>query len=137
MNDAKMPAAEAGRQAFETIVLAFFGAPVVSAIDELPSNYGIDPRYTHMPFGETGNGHPVFAFAHHFQANDSGNPGYTGNGSRGDHMTIPVMVETGGVAAIDVDFHKGDIFVRRVTWPAAPPKAVEAATALLEAWYTR
>ena len=81
--------------------------------------------------------HPVFGLAEHFRAHDSGNAGYTHNGFRGDHITIPAFCEFGDVMAIDVSFHKGDTFLTLCTFPEGPEEVHAALHELLSKLETR
>ena len=62
--------------------------------------------------------HPIFGLMEHFPANDRGNAGYTGNTYRGDHSSIPVVLENGEVAVHEYSFHKGLTIDEYVVFPA-------------------
>lgn len=84
--------------------------------------------------------HPVFPFAHHFRSYDSYEEGYTANRFRGDHQTIPFTVEVAPIfGALDVSFHKGEMFVTAMYWPRLRSTEInyDAALSLLNESETR
>lgn len=129
------PTTEDARERFESIVREM-GTPRRKPVKR--------DEYTpeRMFVGETGNGHPTYALAHHFRSNDDYEKGYTENPYRGDHMSIPITVESPSgpwneVIVLDVSFHKGDIFIEEVSFPNATPEQIAAARTILGLWYTR
>lgn len=81
--------------------------------------------------------HPVFGLTEHFRGNDEGNLGYTGNKSRGDHISIPAFCESGEVMALDVSFHKGYTYFTLCTFPEGPKEVHAALFELLFGLETR
>jgi hypothetical protein len=81
--------------------------------------------------------HPVFGLAEHFQGHDNGDPGYTHNPFRGDHLSVPCYTEGGGVFVLDISFHKGSTMIEQVAFPGAPSHLVEATYSLLDKCETR
>lgn len=83
--------------------------------------------------------HPVFPLAEHFRSNDDGNRGYTENGHRGDHLSVPCWSEYGDAPSIlEISFHKGHTAVEHVTHPeAANTPESEALIELLQHYETR
>lgn len=81
--------------------------------------------------------HPVFQLAEHFRGRDSVNEGYTYNTVRGDHLSIPYWSESGRVGVLDVCFHKGQVCVIDVRFPAADPGLLSVLTDFLFAFETR
>lgn len=82
--------------------------------------------------------HPVYSLAMHSRGNDNyDSSGYAGNASRGDSMSIPGWLESGGVAVLDIGFHKGDTMIELVTFPEANAAVRQAAAGFLDALETR
>ena len=95
---------------------------------------------------DTETWHPVFAFAHHYRANDDYADGYTANPARGDHMSIPGYTEDETWGVIEISFHKGATTVDYVSFDQRPSDQFEvpkwqalydAARTLLEEHETR
>lgn len=105
------------------------GTPTRRPISDVTSSsqFGADATWLEITPGDTGTFHPVFAFAHHFRANDSGNRGYTDNTMRGDHMSVPGYTEEGVLAVVEISFHKGGGALSVVTFDAKPTEFTAAA----------
>lgn len=96
------------------------------------------PQGKYSDVGEIGETvHPVFALAEHFRGNDSGNRGFTDNGYRGDHLTIPAYNEMGEVLAIDISFHKGATIIDLCTYQREPEEVHAALYDILQKLETR
>ena len=82
--------------------------------------------------------HPIFGMVKHFRANDAGNKGYTENGNRGDHISIPGWTEDKWkVVIIDIGFHKGMTTFELVSFPDAHEAVEKAAAGFLMTYETR
>jgi hypothetical protein len=82
--------------------------------------------------------HPVFSMMQHFRGNDSGDPGYTKNNYRGDHISIPIYSEGGwGVYVLEISFHKGSTFIDVIGFPNRPIAVVQELYELLQDYETR
>lgn len=115
------------------------------AIHDGFANLPGQPTHQHLRYSEPdeailgGPWHPVFPLAEHFRANDEGNPGYTQNRNRGDHLSIPCWSEDGQAPSIlEISFHKGRTSVEHITFPQAheTPEA-ERLSELLAQYETR
>ena len=122
------------RDAFEYLMKTL-GTPTHHSIESLKSTVissGYEATWLQITQGDTGTFHPVFKFAHHFRSKDSYATGYTGNHSRGDHLSTPGFTEDGRIAVIDVSFHKGNTSINVVTFDAQPEESPDA-----ESWQSK
>jgi len=113
-----------------------------SAFQALVSALGATERTPIERVHEDGLGlrgfHPVYALAMHSLGHDNYDArGYAGNPYRGDCMSIPGWLESGGVGLLDIGFHKGDTMIELVTFPQADASVEKAAVGFLDALETR